>query len=99
VKVALPVATAEGFGGIADFPDKLAIKCACDCWAITDELMMLAEATNKVIATVAKATTDGLIFIEATTADEYLSFAQIIGSMVHSIDCTYDYCITTKKMQ
>jgi hypothetical protein len=78
VKVALPVATAEGFGGIADFPDKLAIKCACDCCAITDEPTTTAEATNKVIATVAKAITDSIIFIEATTADEYLSFAQVL---------------------
>jgi hypothetical protein len=75
VNVALPVATAEGFGGIADFPDRFAIKCVCDCCAITEELTP-AEATNKVIATVARATTDSLIFIEATTNDEYLSFTQ-----------------------
>src|SRR5215472_1254133 len=73
VKVALPVAANEGFGGNADFPDKLAIKCACDCCAIADELRTPAEATNKVIATVAIATTDTFVFIRA-----YTSFTQYI---------------------
>jgi hypothetical protein len=78
VKVALPVATNEGFGGTADFPDKLAIKCACDCCAIADELRTPAEATNKVIATVAIATTDTFVFIRAYTNHEYIGFTQYI---------------------
>jgi hypothetical protein len=78
VKVALPVATNEGFGGTADFPDKLVIKCACDCCAITDELRTPAEATNKVMDTVIIATTDTFVFIRAYTHHEYIGFTQYI---------------------
>ena len=64
MKLALPVAFVERFGGIADFPDSIAIKCAfCDCCANTVELPMPAEVMNNV-STVAMATTGALILID-----------------------------------
>jgi hypothetical protein len=73
VNIALPIACVERFGGIADFPDRFAIKCDDYC-AITDELRTPAEATNKVITTVAKATTDTFILIGVITNDKYIGF-------------------------
>jgi hypothetical protein len=74
VKVTLPVATVERFGGIADFQNRSAIKC--DCCAIADEPPTAAEVANKVITTVAIATTDTFASVEPYTNDEYSGFTQ-----------------------